>query len=522
MPRRSTKPLELHDGLSDDDLARLYIDMVKGGPSDNPDPAMPELWVPDLTPRQMDVFLDESDNTLVVGNRYTGKGWSCAYNLVKHAYDHFGALVLVVVRTKRQGSTGGFFSKLASDILPDFEKNIGLSFRGPYMTQDKDSVLAITNRYGGTSVIQLMSILHEADVEKKILGIECSKVYIDEAITFESEETFSLLRGTLKRRRHIPPRCQTLLASTNPGDPSHWLAKKWNIVDPENRGSNYRVLQVMKEDNPDRERADAYYAMLEDELKNQPTRYARYVKGEWVALPSGESLFGRQFVRDFHVRGDVKAGELLRHRPGTLVRVGVDIGDTNHGLVLYERIRTAEKELVIVLDEIVHVKKQVSIEMLAVELLQKLQRLGDDAGCDIGFQMVSDNSAFNRFRATTGSHDHAELEKHLKAHQKKYPRVRAIPQIKECPKPQGSVVTRTRLLQDLLANRQIFFSANCTNIIETVEKITAAKDKPMQPDTRDKLKHALDALTYGLLFDEVGGSVTAANALTPQIISIRT
>lgn len=505
--------------LSDDDLAKLYAE-VGQTPGKSKRPAAMETWLPSLSPKQMEVFLDTTTpNMLLVSSRFCGKSYVCGHACVRAAYDHPGAVVLIVAKTIRQ-ATMGVFDAIINEVLPEWDANLeDFHHSGIKTTTNKDQVIELRNRYGGKSIIMVMSIADSNEAKRKVRGVTASLVFVEEITLYEDGEFLKELSGILGRRPFIPPENQRLIAACNPTSPESWVAKRWSVLDAEQRQEGYKVVQFFPVDNPSPVVKD-YYERLKRDLAHDEVQLARDVYGEWREVRSGDALFGT-FVKDFHVRGNVASGELLRHRAGTIVRVGIDIGDTNHGLVLYERVRTSEKELVIVLDEIVYVKKQVSIEMLAIELLKKLQRLGDDAGADVSFQMVSDNSAFNRFRAGTGSHDHAELEKHLKANQKKYPRVKAIPQIKECPKPQGSVVTRTRLLQDLLTNHQIFFSANCSNIIETVEKITAAKDKPMQPDTRDKLKHALDALTYGLLYDEVGGSAVAANALTPQFISLR-
>ena len=491
--------------ISDEEYHALLSEMML-----EPGPAKAEeisqRWEPALTPKQMEVFYDTTPNLLVPGNRFSGKGYSSGFAVVKHAYDWANALVLVIVKTKRQGSTGGFFSKLSSEVLPEFERNIsGFSFRGPYTTVEKDIVLAVTNRFGGTSLIQMMSILHDNDLAKKVKGVEASLIYCDEITLFETEEVYSQLSATLGRRNHIPPEHQRFMATCNPDSPEHWVYKKWfdePEKDPELK-KQFRVISINKEDNPDPKVA-AYYARLAASLKNKPTQYKRDVLGEWVAMPPGDALFSKYFVRDFHVRGEKNKDELLEPRPGLPITIGLDLGDVNHGIIFMQQRFTKDKMVWIVFDELVWIKKRVSLEVITEEMMRKMNRWCLDLTHRFSFNHVSDKSAFDRFRAASGSYDHAEVEKASKKFLPKFPFLSRPIRMQECPKPNGSVGVRTRIVQDLLSNEALFISGNCPNLIEMLEGICSTEDDPFAPDTHDKLKHALDALTYPLFYYGAG------------------
>lgn len=503
----SRRPIE----ISDEEYHALLADMMtEPGPARADEIA--KRWEPALTPKQLEVFYDTTPNLLVPGNRFSGKGYSVGYAACKHAYDWPNALVLVVVKTKRQGSTGGFFSKLTSEILPDFERNItGFSFKGPYTTIEKDLVVAVSNRFGGTSLIQMISIHHDNDLNRKVKGIEATQVVVDEITLFETEEVFSQLSATLGRRSSVPPEHQRFIGTCNPDSPEHWVYQKWFVEpadDPE-MTRQFKVLTIHKEDNP-APQVDAYYKRLAASLKNKPIQYRRDVLGEWVAVPKGDGLFSKHFVKDFHVRGDAANGDLLLPKPKLPIVVGLDLGDVNHGVVFLQERYTRDKVVWILFDEIVLIKKRVSLDVITEEMMRKMQHWCRECDHSFDFKFVSDKSAFDRFRAATGSYDHMEVEKHSKRLLPKFPMLRKPIRMLECPKPSGSVGVRTRIVQDLLTNESLFVSASCKSAIEMLESITGTEDDPFAPDTHDKNKHVLDALTYPLFY--YGAGVTPAES----------
>lgn len=524
---------DLPDEMSEDDLAKLYLYQAQTTPDENPSPETVVAWKPNLSPKQEAVFFDESDNTLVVGNRYTGKGWACGYNIVKHAYDYDRALVLVIVKSKRQGTAGGFFSKLGGEVLPDFQKNIdGFTFKGVYLSAEKDMLFSLISRHGTVSIIQLISILHEDDVKRKLRGLEASKVYIDEITLFNSDEVYTYLRGTLKRNRYVPKKAQTLLASTNPDDPKHWVSEKWGLelssdgtLDEKatnEKSPKFKTITVLREDNPDAEGADAYYDSLKESLKRNPTQYARDVESRWVSVPEGDAMFADSFVKEIHVRGDLVAGEFLHPQAGKPIILGMDVGDTNHGVTFLQEIPTKDKVIWLAFDEVVYVGQKVNLEQLTRDIMGKLQFWCETVDHSFSINAVSDRSAFDRFRATSGSYDHKEIERHWRENLSRYKRLMHPLKIIACPKPPGSVESRTRILMDLLGREELFVSAKCVNLIEALERITPKKDNPFAPGEHSRYKHSFDSIGYPLFYYKAGAApqTTKTEELKSQLTRI--
>lgn len=191
------------DDISQEELAALYLSLSEDAPETAPPPE--QTWLPSLTKKQLDVFFDVTPNLLLVSSRFTGKSWAAGYKAVKHAYDFHGALVLIVAKTKRQLLAGGLMEKLGASILPDFAANVDdFRFSGPKVTVEKDLVYEVTNRFGTKSLIQMMSIGNDNDLQRKIKGLEASLIIIDEITLYESRDIMTFLSGTLGRRENIP------------------------------------------------------------------------------------------------------------------------------------------------------------------------------------------------------------------------------------------------------------------------------------------------------------------------------
>jgi hypothetical protein len=142
------------------------------------------------------------------------------------------------------------------------------------------------------------------------------------------------------------------------------------------------------------------------------------------------------------------------------------------------------------------------------------------------FHHISDRSAFDRYRAQSGSYDFMEIERHARDNLTKYPKIKRPVKVLECPKPAGSVESRTRIVMDLLSSESVFISAKCVKVIESLERITSKKDNPFAPDTHSQYKHAFDAMTYPLFYYRVGGSGAVSTAtdaaMKPQLLRVGT
>lgn len=511
--------------LTDEELAVLQAQASEPPPEKGPPP--PDTWMPSLLPGQLEVFNDKTDSTLVEGPRFSGKGWACGYRAVRHCWDHYNALLLVVVKTKRQGTSGGFFSKLGNEILPDYKANLeGFDYVGPAVTQEKDIIYKVKNRFGGWSIIQMISIMHDQDCERKLKGIEASLCYVDELTLFENEKVFTALRGTLKRRRYIPAEAQVFMASCNPAGPSHWAFKKWHET-PGAQKPFFRFIFLPITENPD-PNAVAYVESLKRDNEHDRVAYERDIEGKWVDRPSGDALFAEYFDVNVHVRGNLARNEILHPRPGIPITVGWDLGDgANHALAFMQERSTSDRVVNVVFDEIVHVDSKITYDILVPEIMRRMNYWCEVEDHPFHFIHISDRSAFDRFRAATGSYDHRQVQQlsqhELTKRKETYPYLSRAIRMIECPKPPGSVAARVKLLIGHLARGDIFFSARCVDLIEAVKKLESEEGKPFEPK-RSRHLHPYDALTYPLYYSSLGGQVVARNpdAPAPQFMQVGT
>lgn len=510
------------DHISDDELAELYIGLSSPKPETS-QPETVEVWNPSLSAKQQVVFDDvTTPNLLLVSSRYTGKSYACGYVAARHAYDFHGSMVLVVAKTKRQLMAGGLFEVLGSDILPTFKQNIdGFDYVGPKTTVEKDVIFQITNRFGTKSVIQMMSVASDSELKRKIRGITASLLIIDEITLYDTIDIFEQLSGVLGRRTSIPSENQRMIATCNPTSPEHWVATTWSVLEPEEREEGYGVIQFFPADNPSPHVAD-YYARLRRTLANNPTQLARDVEGEWVAVPSGNAIFKNHF-NDYHVKGDVRAGTVLQPRAGLPICVGYDLGDTNHGVSFLQEIITPDKIIWIVFDEVSFVSKEVSLDTLTHEVLSKMNYWCEEVGHQFSFSHISDKSAFDRFRSANGSFDNKVVEQCSRDRLKDFPQLTRPIRMIPCPKPEGSVAARTRLIMNMLSQGGLFVSANCVQHIEMFRKIVSKKEDPFSPGVRSRYKHIYDSLGYPIFYNKCGGVVVVSDPapeMRPQIMQV--
>lgn len=503
-----------------------YLTMLSGLGGDASKKAKPEVvkkWRPSLTPKQLSIFNDTTTPMrLLVSSRFTGKTYACGHAAVRHAYDEWGAIVLIVAKSQSQLLLG-VFDTLANEILPQYVENItGFSYDGPKLNAAKQTIFIVKNRHGGNSLIQLMSVADSGEARRKIRGITCSLLILDEATLYPDDEFMEELTGILGRRPHIPPERQRLLATCNPTDPDSWVAKRWSVLDPENRQKGYEVTQFLPEDNPS-PHVQSYYERLRRDLAHNPTKYARDIEGKWVAVPSGDALFNGYFIPETHIIGSVADGTGLSPVAGLPIGIGLDLGEgVNHGVSFLQEIPVNGKVVTIIFDEFNSVGKQVSIEFVTRQIMTRLNRWCERVGYDFSTVCASDNSAFNRFRAATGSFDSAEVERFWRVMMPSFPRVKYPLRVLEAPKGDGSVEFSVRLVRDLFTRGELLVSAtHCPDTVEMLKNITGTKKTPMAPDIHDSRKHILDAIRYYLVLNRAGGVVVReTETIKPEILRV--
>lgn len=490
-----------------------------------------EYWSPTLGPTQQDIFDSEARFILAYGERYSGKTFGILHKLVKHAWNNHAAHVLIIVGVRRQATAGGAWEKLTRDILPDWEANLeGFAYNDQRMTSEKDIILEMANRHGTKSIFHLISIPHGAKLADRIKGVEVTAVFVDELEGIGGEEYFTAIIQQIGRRVDVPISEQFYAAATNPGGPSGWVYKTFFDGAKNADGSpdtKFFVAHVPISENPE-PRAQAYYRdFVMPAVKNDPIAYARMVEGKWVDRPSGEAIFGGYFISEFHVRGSLLENTILRPAVARPITIGYDLGDVNSCMSFLQDRFTKEKTLWLGIDEMVFTDKQIAFEKLVPLLLDKMNYWCELEQHSFNFEHISDRSAFDRYRAASGSYDHQQIEKLsrsflLKAPDR-WPWLKVPIRMKECPKPAGSVAARIKVVRELLQNEQLFLSApKCQKLIDALRFLESKKDDPMMP-VRSHHLHVYDAMSYALYFDALGGPVVplaAKEAIVPQVTSV--
>ena len=80
-----------------------------------------------------------------------------------------------------------------------------------------------------------------------------------------------------------------------------------------------------------------------------------------------------------------------------------------------------------------------------------------------------------------------------------------------CPKGQGSVEARVRLLSGKLFQDEFYVSAQCPNALDMLMKLEADKKDPTKPK-RSRYIHKFDSVTYPIFKLELNGQAHAPRA----------
>jgi hypothetical protein len=503
----------------------------------------PEPWWPLHNTTQREIFMDTASTIFMYGPKGSGKTLGGLDLIVRHCWENHNALVLACARSIRVINKGAC-SALENTVLPRWkdgnrappapgqpegkllDTGIGLEYSPAKLDpQTKDRTLWIRNRFGTKSYVIFIAMPHESDIDQRIRGIEPSMVYFEEIDTCDSPKYYRRLRAQLGRRKGITG-VQPFVASFNPVGPSHWLYKLGYETtvdnehgrvwpnDPEQPGikrrRNFSWYFVPFTENL-RWLSQEYLEELREAYADDPVEQARLVEGKWMDRPSGEAIFKNHFNKEIHVKGDAKSDRRISPVVGLPLTIGYDLGDVNHGIVFMQQVPTKEKMVWLVFDEIVIIRQQVSYEILAPQLLRKMNHWCERAKHAFFFEHISDKSAFNRFRAIAGGFDHGALEamtmQELRTHPGAYPWIDQPVRFQECPRPEQSVEFRAKLTMGFLGREELFIDAHCVRTIDSLENIEGDRDKPLNPKKNSTHKHAYDALTYPIFYHKTGGRI---------------
>jgi hypothetical protein len=459
-------------------------------------------WEPDLNFTQRLIWDDQRENVFGHGEKGSGKSIGFEHKAVRHLYDNNNALVLAMSPNIRAGNEG-FWYDLETKILPRWKQGIGLEFTNSKLDPlTKDRHRWIRNRHGAWSKILLMSIPHSSMVEQRIKQIAPSMVSAEELTDCDGPEYYTFAALQLGRREGITGP-QQYCASMNPKGPSHWVYKllfEEHADDPE-----FGVHHVPITENRHR-LPRGYIERLERTLKNNPTLRDRLINGVWVDMPTGEGLFKEYYVPDLHVKGNIIKGHGLLPMAGFPILIGYDLGQKWSSATFLQCIPTATgKAIWIVFDEVDHLGEKILYKKMAWEIMARMEFWRKKMNYQFQFMHIADESAINQWRpGGEGSYDAWEFEKEYNR-QAKDKDERKI-KILGCPKGDGSVAARIRLLQGKLYQEEFFVSALCTNTVGMLLNIEAHKEDPDKP-ARGKWIHKFDSVTYPMFKIEMGGGM---------------
>ena len=482
-----------------------------------------ETWCPSLSGSQQKLFDSPANYILAYGERASGKTFVLGgHKLVRHCYEGFNALALIIVGVKSQATQGGVWHKILTEILPEWKEGIGLDFTDQKLDLQKQPYIDISNRYGGWSRISLMSAPFGNILIDRIKGNEPSYIFVDELTNLDSPAYFDSVVQQLGRRQGIEG-VQQYAAACNPAGPSHWVYKRFFETPYDKDGNwndDYLVVHVRIAENEANLPA-GYYDRVMEAVANDPIEAQRMLEGKWVDRPAGAAIFGPYFNRAMHVVGDAKKG--IVPNPNYPVIIGYDPGAVNNACIFMQCIIGREKSLWTVFDELVTVNRKIPYTTLIPLIYRKMSYWHRRVGKKLQWIHISDNSAFNQYRAKTGSYDVKDIEEISRGKCETFD-LEPI-RMKAAPKFSGSVEGRVRLLIAKLTREEIVFSAQCTEILKSMRNIVGERTKEGKYDPALEMKprrsvyiHAFDALTYPLMYYDVGVGVPSPAVASAEIM----
>jgi hypothetical protein len=240
------------------------------------------------------------------------------------------------------------------------------------------------------------------------------------------------------------------------------------------------------------------------------------VRGEWVDRPQGDAIYKPYFVEGVHSNAE--------YVPSTKFPIlcGWDPGSVNNAIIFMQNIVMKGKNVWLVFDEIIHNEQHIPYTQLVVEVYRRMRYWNEKREHEFKYIHISDNSAFNQYRAKTGSYDVRDIEQISREKLESFAEYNLEPiRLKAAPKFSGSVETRIRLLIAKLQNEEFLLSKKCPylkkmffNMIPEKKNNEVLAFKPK----RSQYVHSHDALTYPILYYHNGpGSIQASKS---EIIEI--
>lgn len=491
-------------------------------------------WSPDIFPKQgklINVCRSGAKRyVLASGPRLSGKTLGCLHVMVDHAWTTDPANCVVISVTQSAGFDSGVWTDLIDTIVPEWiDADFGMEWVKTPATQNitKKPYFIVNNFEGNPVKFQLESLKNEKEVEPRFKSKRYSAMFVNELSNFKNPKTL-LTWSECLRMIGLPDNRHLFLCDTNPADEGtkSWIYKYWfelPNIDLDDEDGSLKLpqdqLQVMKmlqpllglvefeiDDNTkvSADRVERLKAML----ASSRDLYNRYVKGLWVTA-STDALFVEVFRESVHVIGEVST----RSNPNPFIMVpeedsfelltGWDLGVTNSAAVIIEKVIRGNKVIFKVLDELVIVGEDFSMDDFVTEFVAKMRFWMDFMGGKVRWKHWSDRSAFDMKEPVSNRYHHQIVWDAS-------PEDLRI-QLLAAARGQYSVRQRVDLMRKLLWEERIFFGAEMApQSIDMLKSIKRGKTEMTPIRKGDPNKHVFDAIMYCVAseaYDEISMSV---------------
>lgn len=467
------------------------------------------MWLPQLSPRQMEVFNCFDRFLLVHGPRLSSKTWAIVHKILRHCFDVDGARVAMVCRTNKNAKSGPWLD-LTNIAIPEWVRaNIGFKVvDGPGITGDtRMSYVKVLNRYGTVSEIELHSLDHCPDVVEKFRGTKFSMFYFSELDNFDDRIVFDTTIQQLRMMPRVPYEMHQWIGDTNPPESgtNNWMHDIWfkdkEREDHPNPDYQSRIHQIKfsLDDNiyiDERAKED-----LKGSLRSKPGLYRRWVEGIWEEDIS-DGFFSDVFNDNVHVLGNIRKPSrtewevIVPTDTCTGLLTGTDLGQINHSGHILEKVRQPNGEYSYhVIDELVSRDRAISIREFTIALLDRMNRWENycmtNYNRKIQWRHWSDNSAMV-FRAAAEATD-ALIVRNVSG---------GKILLQAAPKFAGSVMARVEMVHRLLYDKRLYISAACPITIQMIKALKRGTSK-VEPISRvNGHIHVFDSLSYILMSEE--------------------
>lgn len=472
-------------------------------------------WWPVLYPTQMKAFNCYKKYMLLYGERSSGKTIVALHRILRHCWETKGALVMICTVTKTSAKAGGAWEKLYRDVLPKWHDGLGMEFTVPKMDAERNHYIKVSNCHGEWVLIMLKSIPYGDAIRPRFKGAEPSMVFFDELTETDDESYFTDVIQQIWRRSDI--KHQHYIAACNPADDGedHWVYKTFIERPEEEKVAEWErdtaSFHIPMSENVLMENRQTYIETVKRACSSDPTAYDRLILGKWVKKQSGKGIFAGFFNMNLHVRGEKASRNRIMPNTDYPIIMGYDLGDVNQGVAFMQELPMKQGMVWVIFDELAITGEPIPYEFLVPRIMRKMDLWCRQSRHKFSFRHISDKSAWDRFRAVTGSYDYMELQNHsreqLDKHADNYQYLDKIIRVIPCPKPDGSVEQRTKILIHLLQNEQIIIDAHCEHSINMFMQMRSGKDSIYTPTKNNPHKHIYDAISYPILFDRIGGVV---------------